>query len=136
MELVKLNPSTFKTLKKIGTPRGNEGFFSELYGIPIKQFYHKTAMDNLVKLLKKGRIDVILFERASTMTSIQTHGYQNIFYRKMDTLPASFAVRKNKKGIKLKKKLEALFQKIDQDQIFRKYLSYVNMPDSGLVPNK
>ena len=133
MDKGNLHPDKFKTLKKIGTPRGNEGFFSEVYGIPIEQFYSSGDIGSLLKMMKKGRIDIFLFERASTMTKIQEIGIKNVFYRNIDIIPASFGVRKDKQGTELKRKLDVLIKKVDQQQIFYEHLKYSNLPKSGIV---
>jgi polar amino acid transport system substrate-binding protein len=132
MDKAKLHSNTFKTVKNIGTPYGNEAFFSELYGIPIKHLYAGT-LENLLKMMTVGRINLFLFERASTMSQIQKLGIENVFYRNLDTLAASFAIRKDKKGNELKQKMDDLIKKIDHQQIFRDYFKFSRLPTSGIV---
>ncbi len=125
--------SRLKTYKKIGTPRGNIEFFSELLGIPAKQFY-AGQLGNLLMMLKKGRIDVFIFERASTMSTIKELKIKNIYYNVADvSVPAGLAVRTDKKGEKLKKKLDKLIAKLDTEKIFGPYLEYINLPQQGIV---
>ena len=133
MNEANLDPKIFRTLKRIGTPRGNEGFFSQLYGIPIKQF-HTGTIESLLRMMKKGRSDLFLFERASTMSRIQKLGIKNVFYRQIDRIPASFAVRKSEHGTELKNKLDALIKKVDQERIFSGVTKYWSLPESGVVP--
>ncbi|WP_323117180.1 type 2 periplasmic-binding domain-containing protein, partial [Klebsiella quasivariicola] len=52
---------------KIATPRGNAEFHSALLGIPISRFTDSGDLDSSIKMLKAGRIDLFIFERASTM---------------------------------------------------------------------
>ncbi len=125
--------SKLKTMSKIGTPRGNVDFFSELLGIPAKQFY-EGEIGSLLKMLKKGRIEVFIFERASTMSTIKKHKIDNIFYKMVDiSVPAGLAVRTDDEGEKLKKKLDKLIKKLDTRKIFGPYLKYINLPKHGIV---
>jgi hypothetical protein len=91
-----------KAVKLIGTPRGNKLFYSELYGIPLENFYD-GAIDDLLKMSAKGRIEAFLHERASTLTMIKQLKIENIHYRLYDrNLRASLAVRNDAKGNELK----------------------------------
>lgn len=133
MDERKLDPVKFKADKFIGTPRGNEEFFSELYHIPIDHFYIGN-LDNLLKMLGAGRIDIFLFERASTMTYVKKIAIKNVFYKNIDMLGASLAVRKDEGGSKLKRRLDDLIRKTEKLQIFKEYLEYLKMPPNGIVP--
>jgi len=70
IDKTKLNLNTFKTDRLIGTPRDNEYFLSKLYQIQLDQF-HVGNLNNLLKMIKKGRIILFMFERSPTMTYIQ-----------------------------------------------------------------
>ena len=132
MNKANLEPKKFKTLK-IGTPWGNEGFFSKLFEIPISQF-HPASLNNFIKLMKKKRIDLFIFERASTMIIVKENKVKNMFYRQLDSISVGLAVGKGAKGDNLKKKLDASIQKLNQQNIFGKYFKYLKMPKSGVVP--
>ena len=56
----KANLSKINSLK-IGTPRGNKEFASELTGIPLKNFYDSGTIESLLGMLYKGRIDAFWF---------------------------------------------------------------------------
>lgn len=122
----------FKTLPKIGTPRGNKEFMSELLEIPLKQF-HEGSIENLLKMMDKGRIDVFLFERASTHTTIKKLKLKNVYYSEVLILPASLAVQNTAMGSKLGAKLDQLIKKSDSNRIFKDYLNFMNLPGHGVV---
>ncbi len=120
---------------QLGTPRGNGGFFSELLGIPMEQFY-EARLENLLKMLYKGRssVEVFIFERGSTMSTIKKLQLTDVYYADAElNLRASLAVGKSNKGYRLKNILEASILKIDHDKVFRTYNYYLNMPKSGKV---
>ncbi len=130
----------------IGTPRGNEDFLSNKYNISIDHF-HPGKLDNLLVMMYKGRVDLILFERASVINKIHELGeknakynykldLQNIHYKNIDIIPASFGVRNNKKGSDLKKKMDELIKKTDYKKIFSRALKYWSLPDKGIVKSK
>lgn len=127
-----LSPAKFKQLN-LGTPFGNKEFMMELTGLPDNQFT-EGFLENLLRMMQRDRIDGILFERASTMSNVRKLQLSNIHYRKVQTLPASFAVRKTAEGHRLKKKLDDLFKQIDQSQIFASYFEFLRLPPTGIVP--
>ena len=123
-----------KSIKPIGTPRGNEEFFSNLFGIPLANF-HTGNLDNLIPMLKLKRIDAFIFERASTMSTINKLMIKDVYYRMInDSLRASFAVRKDEQGNILKKKLDDLITRTDTPKIYSGYYHFLNMPKEGKVP--
>ncbi len=126
-------PGALKNTKRIGVPRGNEGFFSELLDIPEENFIAGSDMDSLLKMLDRNEINAFIFERASTMSSLQRLGIAGIRYRKLKEIPIGFAVRKDQQGADLKKRLERHLSDIDQGGIYRVYLSYTRLPESGVV---
>ncbi|MBU2630681.1 MAG: hypothetical protein KKE61_18875, partial [Proteobacteria bacterium] len=124
---------TYKSFKKIGTPRGNEDFFSEMFAIPNENFY-VGELGNLVKMVQAKRIDVLLFERSASMSTIQKLNISNINYKMIDdSVKASFAVNKNSNGIRLKALLENAIKMIDQKSIFKDFFRYTQLPDQGTV---
>ncbi len=131
-----LNPKNIGK-KRLGVPFGNKEFHSEITGIPLGKF-KEGLLENLLKMLRLGRIDAFTFERASTMSSIRKLNIPNVNYRQLppEIIPTSMAVRKDQKGKQLKKKLDILIDKLDQQQIFKDYLKFINLPDKGVVPLK
>ncbi|MCP4133238.1 MAG: transporter substrate-binding domain-containing protein [bacterium] len=138
-DLYVTDKSKYKNIKKlkIGIPRGNENFASQLLGIPIENFY-VGELESLLKMLKSGRIDAFWFERASTMSTLKKLKIADIYYKKYPQrqIPASLAVRKDKKGMELKQKIDSLVKKVNQKKIFKDYYIYLTMPDSGKVTEK
>ncbi|MBT4088180.1 MAG: hypothetical protein HOE30_06785 [Deltaproteobacteria bacterium] len=122
----------YKTLKRIGTPRGNKEFISEVLGIPLNQFY-EGKIENLFKMLAKGRIDAFLFERVSSQTSIKKLKLQGVYYHEVMFVPASFAVQKTPQGTRLMKKLDALINKTNHTDIFKDYSKFMKLPKEGVV---
>ncbi|MCP4023821.1 MAG: hypothetical protein GY729_18400, partial [Desulfobacteraceae bacterium] len=127
-----LDQQRFTKMKRIGTPHGNEHFFSALYKIPIECFY-TSHLKNLLRMLEKGRLEMIIFARASTMTMVKKLKISKVYYRKLDSIPAGFAVRLDKNGTQLKTKLDGLIQKVDHHKIFKDYNHYLQLPDKGIV---
>ncbi len=127
-----LAPETFKTMKKIATPRGNEAFLSETYGIPAENFFAGN-IDNLLRMVKVGRVDLFFFERASSMSSIRKLKIDGMAYRLVDRIGAGLAVRKDDAGTALKNRLDSMLKKVDRKKILSEYTKYLNMPESGIV---
>jgi len=118
----------------IGTTIGNAKFFAEQTGIELDMFVEVSSLEQLVKMLLAGRIQVIIFERVSVMTTLMKLNKDKVFYRTAGMIPASIAVQNNEKGRLLKEKLDQLILTLDQDRIFGNYLEYMTMPDEGIVP--
>jgi len=119
---------------KIGTPRGNETFASDLLGIQVKNF-HPGDLENLLRMLSAGRIDAFWFERASTMSTLEKLKIKNIYYEEnpKESINASLAVKKDKKGRELKKRLDLLLKKVDKKKILKDLNIYNALPGSGKV---
>ncbi|MCP3924100.1 MAG: transporter substrate-binding domain-containing protein [Desulfobacterales bacterium] len=131
-KLKNVDLNNFKSLKKIGTPRGNKEFLSDLLKIPLNQFY-EGKLDNLLRMLKANRIDAFLFERASSQTTIRKLNLKGIYYTEVMDVAASLAVQKNLYGLRLKKKLDALILKANHKKIFKKYLKSMSLSKHGVV---
>lgn len=129
----KLQPEYYKVKGTIGTPRGNEAFFAELYNIPVENFFPYGDIESLIKMLRAKRIDLFMFERVSSMTAIQTIKLPRVYYRQMDTIPVSLAVQKTPEGTQLKKILESTIRLLDEEKIFAEYLKYQEMPATGVI---
>jgi polar amino acid transport system substrate-binding protein len=128
-----LSGDLYKSLGKIGTLRGNEQFFSEVFGIPVKNFF-LNELDNLVKMMNSNRIDGIFFERSASMSTIQKLNVKDIHYKLIDdSIKASFAVNKNSNGMRLKTIIENAIKNTDQKAIFKDYFHYIELPDQGIV---
>ncbi len=130
----KLNPENIRK-KRLGVPFGNKEFHSEITGIPLEKF-KEGLLENLLKMLKHGRLDAVTFERASTMSTIKKLKIPSVYYKQFPSIivPAGLAVREDQKGSQLKKKLDILIRQVDQQQIFKDYLTFIKLPDSGIVP--
>jgi len=122
-----------KKISIIGTPLGNKEFFGNMFNIPMKNF-KEGSIENLFKMLSVGRIDAFIFERASSMTTIKQLNIKNIYYALLDgELDASFAVKNDKNGSNLKKKLDDEIKKIKLNELFKDYYKYINLPKKGNV---
>jgi hypothetical protein len=121
---------------KVGVPRGNKDFASEVSGVPTQQIFDGADLDGLVQMLALGRLDAIWWERASTMATIKQLKAENILYKEVPGPSAGLAVRTDAKGSKLKADLEAALKKVDTKKLFAAYSIYTGMPASGTVSVK
>lgn len=115
----------------IGTPIGNAEFFAEIIDVPVEKFVEVSNLEQLVKMLERGRLKVILFERVSTMSTIKALNIDKIYYKKMGTVPASLAVANTTKGLKLKNKLDKILANVENETFFNGFIHYdsTNVPD-------
>ena len=120
----------------IGTLLGNAEFFAEIINVSVHKFVEVSSLEQLVKMLALGRLKVILFERAATMTAIKASGIKDIYYKNMGIVPASLAVPNTPTGLILKTKLDGLLTDIDNNEFFTEFINYTSMPDSGHVINQ
>lgn len=107
--------------KMIGTPRGNEEFFSEIYNIPLNNFY-TGELESLMLMLKKGRIKYLLFDRASLKRYSQKYIQSKVYFKYLGDLGAGFAVSNSKEGLQLKRRLDKIIKKLNTKEIFKNYL--------------
>lgn len=130
------NIDNFKNIL-VGVPRGGEDAAHELAGIPFKNIW-SGDLENLFKMLEKGRIDAFWYERGSSMSTIKQLKLNGIFYKKLpeESLFAGIAVQKNEKGLALKEKLDKLIEAVDHDSIFREYDTFLKMPNTGVLKNE
>ncbi|AJQ93181.1 substrate-binding periplasmic protein [Gynuella sunshinyii] len=133
LDAAKISEDSFRTLKRIGTPKGNEGVFSEILAIPVGQFVGGNSVESLLKMLESGRIDALLFERASVMNTMQSQSIHGVYYRNAVHIPIGFAVQKTAKGDQLKTKLESLFKQVDQDKVYEPVNKYWKLSDEGKI---
>ena len=126
-----LDPERLQSLS-IGVPLGNAGFFAALTGVPREQFT-ETDLENLVQMLASGRIDALLFERASTMRMLRRLEIEGVQYRNLYSIPAGFAVRRENGGEAMAARLDELFGEVDAEKIIRAYQPYLDLPDRGRV---
>lgn len=117
----------------IGTPIGNAAFFSEVTNVPIKKFVEVSSLKQAVKMLAQGRLNVILFERVSTMSTIRALNIENIYYKNMGNIPASLAVPNTNEGLMLKQQLDSLLDGVENQDYFTGFTDYTSMQTSGEV---
>jgi polar amino acid transport system substrate-binding protein len=113
----------------IGTPIGDEEAMSSMLNIPKSRLY-STHLKNLVLMLKSGRIDALIFERASTMTTINELGISGIRYQKIHDGPGGLALHKEPSLDKLKPRLEKALMVASKQ---RELKHFYNLPDKGVV---
>tara|TARA_R110000787_G_scaffold7876_3_gene26239 strand:+ start:2118 stop:2858 length:741 start_codon:yes stop_codon:yes gene_type:complete len=140
VDFVALNDRYFDVEKlpdgSIGTLLGNAEFFAEIINVSVDKFVEVSSLEQLVKMLALGRLKVILFERASTMTAIKASGIKDIYYKNMGIVPASLAVPNTPAGLILKTKLDNLLIDLDNTAFFSEFINYTSMADSGHVINQ
>ncbi|GHE87178.1 transporter substrate-binding domain-containing protein [Thalassotalea profundi] len=120
--------------KSLGTLVGNAAFFSEALNIPLDKFLEVASLEQLVKMMDKGRLKAIVFERIATMSSIQKYLQSPIYYRFLESMPATFAVANTKQGQLLKEKLDIQILKMATKNTFKRYGNYNTLPPQGKVP--
>lgn len=116
---------------EIGTPFGNAEFLADLLQLPESHFI-EGRLDNLSSMLKQRRLDVLMFERASVMSSLDKDGRVKIYYRQIREIPAGFAVAKG--NVQLAQQLDKAMQGLDEKAYFSQYRRYLDMPKTGEVP--
>lgn len=113
----------------IGVPIGNADFFSELFALPRDNIVEVTNLSQLVKMLKQKRVDAVLFDRISVLSTFKKLKIDKFYYQHISTLGASMAVRNTQEGKKLKKALDKYI--IQLAPLFAEYQQFVNMPNTG-----
>ena len=126
-----LEMSNFSSSVRIGTINGNEAVMANVSGIPESNFITSSAMESLVKMLVNGRVDAIIFERASTMQEFTRQGISGVHYRNLAEIFATFSVSNNAGGDVLKEKLDQLIKKVNTTEIFQSIERYIKMPKEG-----
>ena len=117
---------------RIGTPWGNAAFFSEMTGVGVDRFV-ESSLPSLARMLRSRRIDMLLFGRVSTMTTINELGLEEIHYRNLYEIPAGFAVADSQRGRALQQRLEPLLIPPAELTLFEDYLEYADLPPRGVV---
>jgi polar amino acid transport system substrate-binding protein len=137
IDLFTLNKNYFNTLalpeQSIGTLRGNADFFSELLDIPRNKFIEVSSLAQLIQMLERKRLNVITFERAATMSTLEKFKVTDVYYKKVAEVPASFAVQNNESGKELKVKIDYYLNKIKSNHYFTAYFHYQNLEDTGKI---
>ena len=72
--------------------------FSEVLNIPRDKFIEVSSLSQLTQMLQRKRLNVITFERASTISTIKKLGITSVYFQKVAEIPVSFAVYKNDKN--------------------------------------
>lgn len=121
---------------KLGTTLGNAGFFAEILGVEKERFTEVSSLNQLVDMFIVGRLDAILFERASVMTLLQRKKVPDVYYQSIGVVPASIAVKKSPEGMQLKSHLDSLIGQVNTEEIFADYLKFTRLPDKGIVPTE
>lgn len=119
--------------KSIGTLIGNADFFAELSQIPRDKFIEVSNLNQLVKLMNKGRIKTVIFERISMMSTINKLQLPNIHYKKLMMIPATFAVKNTKDGHHLQQKLDSLMSHKNIIKYQERLTSYNELENTGVV---
>jgi polar amino acid transport system substrate-binding protein len=126
----------FSKLNRIGTQRGNGNFLAARYQLEPDRFF-EADLPQLVKMLVRNRLDGIIFERASTMSTIRTLDADGIHYRQLDKrIAIGLAVRKSDDGALLKQRLDRAIQEVDVASVYQSYLRYRRLPQRGTVKLK
>lgn len=118
----------------LGTTVGNTSFLAEMMGVSQSSFIEVSTLDQLVEMLIKGRVNVVVYERASVMTLLAQKKMSGVVYKTIGITPITMAVQNTEKGNLLKQKLDHLIQQIDLNEIFSSYFKYNLLNDEGIAP--
>lgn len=119
--------------KSIGTLIGNADFFAELSQIPRDKFIEVSNLKQLVKMMNKERVQTVIFERISMMSTIKKLQLPNIFYKQLIMIPATFSVKKSQEGNLLQQKLDSLMSHKSIVKYQERLSSYNQLESSGVV---
>jgi polar amino acid transport system substrate-binding protein len=119
--------------KSIGTLVGNADFFAELSQIPRNKFVEISSLKQLVKMMNKERIQTVIFERISMMSTIKKLKLPNVHYKKLMMIPATFAVKNTNDGHLLQQKLDNLISTKNIVKYQQKLSSYNKLDNMGIV---
>lgn len=117
---------------ELGTTLGNGEFLSGLIGVSRENFV-ETSLENLVQMLLAGRIQGIVFERASTLSTFYQMGVDNVYFRSLGRIGAGFAVRADEHGEMLKNMLDPLLAKSANHGLFSTYNLFQRLPEKGVL---
>lgn len=136
MDLFVLDPELMAEEKlfdlELGTTLGNRDFLSELSGVSRNRFV-ETNLENLVQMLLAGRIQGIVFERASTLSTFYRMGVRDVYFRALKRVNAGLAVRADEHGEMLKNTLEPLLEKSASHGLFSTYKLFQRLPKKGVL---
>ena len=119
--------------KSIGTLIGNADFFAELSKVPRIKFIEISNLKQLIKMMNKGRIKTVVFDRISMMSTIKKLKLANIHYQELMKIPATFAVQNTHDGHQLQKKLDNLMSTKNIEKYQEKLSLYNKLPSTGIV---
>ncbi len=135
-----LNPNLMKSMEilresnaTIAVPRGNEDFCSEATEIPIDRFRPVETVEQMVRKLKLGRVDVIWFERHSIMDKIVELKVPDVHYISWPAggVSIGIGIQRSAKGKALGARLDLLLQKLDTADLFDRFHQFQSLPRSG-----
>lgn len=138
LELFSLSPDKLDPAKlerqRIGTPYGNAAFMAEMTGIGLSKF-RESNLESLGRMLQLGRIDAILFERASVINTLSQRTLPTVHYQLISSdIFAGLAVSRSDSGLALKNRLDALLQLDEANQSFLPYKrTYFAAPARGTL---
>lgn len=99
-----------------GTLPGNEAFMAEMLGLDISRF-HGGPLKSLFKMLEKGRLDAVIFESISSITTLKEMNLKGLLYKKVNQLNGGFSLSKSKPMVL--KKLNSTLNAIDTQKYFK-----------------
>lgn len=117
--------------QRIGVPFGNAAFIAELTGVPERQFA-EASLARVVQMMMAGRVEVVVFERASVFSQLRHFEAGDIHYRLVKQIDAGFAVAREDQA--LLEKLNAAARRIDTTGVYQSYSAILDWPDQGQVP--
>ncbi|WP_421866552.1 hypothetical protein [Motiliproteus sp.] len=123
---------------RVGTPYGNEGFASQMLGVPIEQF-DLAELDELVLMLLRGRVDLIWFERAALHQALEALSqHPAIYFQQAPAapIPLGLALRRDSRGDRIKQQLEQALSEMRLPPIPARMKQLNGLGASGVIPAK
>lgn len=106
---------SLKEFQLIGTQPGNEVFMSEMMNLS-KDKFHGGSLDSLFRMLEKKRLDAVIFESISSITTLEKMNLKKMSYKKLNRMQGGFSVSKKRKN--LRENLNRIFKEVDTDKYF------------------
>ena len=140
LDLFALDPRFLKPdhleQNRLGTPPGNAAFMADLAQIPFDRFT-ESPLAGLVEMLTLKRIDAILFERGSVLSTLaQQSEHPTVHYKTLKTnIFAGLAVGRSPRADRLAQTLNHTLEDMDYLAFYTPYLKhYVNVAADGHTP--
>ena len=84
-------------------------------------------------MLQVGRIDALIFERSSVMSTLKDLKVYGVRYQKLIDSPGGLAIQRNGLVWSIRSQLESELHKAAMSHRLKKFLDFQQMPDAGVI---